>query len=114
MSSVFELGYRYLIPSLKRRLTEIMNKELRMSEVEIARELKITPSSVSRYLRGERGAAIEIATYTDINEELIKLAKDLSKQDLDLQTIEIRLLKITIQVMSKNTYAGSTTNYNHQ
>ncbi len=101
MSSVFELGYRYLIPSLRKRLAEIMNKELKMSEVEIARKLKITPSAVSRYLRGERGSTIEISTITDINEELTKIAKDLSTQDLDFLEIEARLLKITIQAMSK-------------
>lgn len=101
MSSVFELGYRYLIPSLKKRLAEIMSRELRMSEVEIARKLKITPSAVSRYLRGERGSAIEVSVITDINEELAKLARDLSTRDLDFLEIEARLLKITIRAMSK-------------
>ncbi|MFN3268716.1 MAG: transcriptional regulator, partial [Zestosphaera sp.] len=88
-------------PSLKKRLAEIMSKELRMSEVEIARKLKITPSAVSRYLRGERGSAIEVSVITDINEELTKLARDLSTRDLDFLEIEARLLKITVRAMSK-------------
>lgn len=101
MSSVFELGYRYLLPSLKRRLAEIMNNELKMSEVEIAKKLKITPSAVSRYLSRERGTTIEVSRFPDIDRELTTLAKDLIAQDLDWLTIETRLLKISLLVMSK-------------
>jgi len=101
LSSVFELGYRYLLPSLKRRLAEIMSSELRMSEVEIAKKLKMTPSAVSRYLRRERGATIDVARFPDIDKELAKLAKDLTTQDLNWLTIETRLLKISLLAMSK-------------
>lgn len=101
MSSVFELGYRYLLPSLKRRLTEIMSNGLKMSEVEIARKLRITPSAASRYLSRERGTTIEVSRFPEIDRELTMLAKDLITQDLDWLTIEARLLKISLLVMSK-------------
>ncbi|MEM4824032.1 MAG: transcriptional regulator [Zestosphaera sp.] len=106
MSSVFELGYRYLVPSLKKRLAEIMNKELRMSEVEIARKLKITPSAVSRYLSSERGTAIDLTRFPDLDRELSKLAKDLIARDLDWLTIEARLLEISLLAMSRKYLCG--------
>lgn len=101
MTSVFELGYRYLLPSLKRRLTEIMSKELKMSEVRIAKKLSITPSAVSRYLSRERGTALDITRFSDLDRELSTLARDLATRDLDWTTIEIRLLKISLLAMSR-------------
>lgn len=101
MSSIFELGYRYLLPSLKKRLAEIMNSEMKMSEVEIATKLKMSPSAISRYLRGERGTAIEVARFPDTDRELATLAKDLATQDLDWLIIETRLLKISLITMSR-------------
>ncbi len=101
MSSVFELGYRYLIPSLKRRLAELMSSEFKMSEVEIAKKLKITPSAVSRYLSRERGVAVEVNRFPDIDGEVMALARDLATQDLDWLTIETRLLKISLLAMSR-------------
>ncbi len=78
-----------------------MYRELKINEVEIAKKLKITPSAVSRYLKRERGVAIEITNFKDIDKELTILAKDIATQNLDFLTIEIRLLKISILAMSK-------------
>lgn len=106
MSSVFELGYRHLLPSLKRRLVEVMSSELKMSKVEVARKLRMSPSAVSRYLSKERGASIEVTQFPDVDRELAELARDLSTRDLDWLTVEARLLKISVLAMSRRYLCG--------
>lgn len=104
MSSVFELGYRYILPSLKRMLTEVMHEELKLSRVEIARKLGISPSAVSRYLSHERGAMLEIPR--ELMNNIRKLAEEITYKNLNQHDVEMRLLKISISALSKKYFCS--------
>ena len=99
--NLFELAYRYVFPSVRRRLVEIMYREFTMNQVDIAKKLGITQSSVSKYIDGKRGSLIELSKYLEVDEELRRLAKELVHMDLDQYTIQVRLAKITLLVLAK-------------
>jgi len=48
MITVFELGYRYVIPSIRRRLVELLVEKHSLEEVEVAKLLSVSTSAASR------------------------------------------------------------------
>ena len=50
-----EVELWYLIPALRREIAKILVKDYDLSQVEIAKILKITESAVSQYLKEKRG-----------------------------------------------------------
>jgi predicted transcriptional regulator len=104
MSSVLELGYRYIIPSLRRRLVEILHQELKLSKVEVARKLGLSPSAVSRYLSRERGATLDIHRLPMVEEGLRKLAEGVTRGDLDTYAVEEGLLRIALQAAASRLF----------
>jgi predicted transcriptional regulator len=73
MISIFELGYRYLIPSIKRRLVERLI-DIGLTRKEAARRLGLSVSAISRYLSMKRGAVIDLASHNNLDEAISKLA----------------------------------------
>ncbi|MEM2680741.1 MAG: transcriptional regulator, partial [Candidatus Bathyarchaeia archaeon] len=73
MISIFEFSYRYIIPSIKRRLVEKL-VEIGVTRKEIAKKLDLSTSAISRYLSMERGTYINIAVYNDVDNAVNKLA----------------------------------------
>jgi len=59
MKSVFEIVYRYIEPSFKRMLVKKLY-ENGIPGIEIARILGVSPSLVTRYVNGERGAVVNL------------------------------------------------------
>jgi predicted transcriptional regulator len=55
-----ELASRYVVPSVMRRLVEILVEEHGLSRVEVARRTGLSPAAVTRYLKGERGSALDV------------------------------------------------------
>ncbi len=106
MSSVLELGYRYVLPALKRVLTEVMHEELKLSRVEVARKLGISPSSVSRYLYRKRGAVVELPESPELMDELRRLAAEVARGSLSRYEVEAGLLRIAFRALSKRYFCG--------
>ncbi len=104
MSSVLELGYRYIIPSLRRRLVEILHHELKLGKIEIARKLGISPSAVSRYLSRERGATLDVSKIPPVDSWLRKLAEGIARGDLDAYATEEELLRITLKAAASRLF----------
>ncbi|MCS7108951.1 MAG: hypothetical protein RMH77_04980 [Sulfolobales archaeon] len=78
-----------------------MHKEFKLSVVEIARALKITPSAVSRYLNLERGYVINISNNEEITKELKSLAMDVMSGNLGRSEVDLRILKIAIKALRR-------------
>ncbi|MBP1912112.1 transcriptional regulator [Thermococcus stetteri] len=98
--SAFEVASRYVYPSLRRRLVEIL-RERGLKQTEIAELLHITQSAVSRYLRMDRGALIDVSSFQDIDERLRKLAGWVLDEKPDEYLIQRELMKIALEMLGK-------------
>ncbi|WP_297509797.1 helix-turn-helix domain-containing protein [Thermococcus sp.] len=94
-TSAFEVASRYVYPALRRRLVEIL-REKGLRQAEIAELLHITQPAVSRYLREERGALVEVSSLPDVEERLHSLAEEIVKKRPDEYWIHARLVEITL------------------
>jgi len=102
---VFEIAYRYVMPSLRRVLTEELYKR-KLSKKEIASKLLLSHSLVSRYISGERGYIIELKQFKDVNELISRLADEVISKNLSIYEINEELVKIAIYLMSKRYLCG--------
>ena len=98
---VSELFYRYVFPSVRRRLVEILYRESGLSQEEVARKAHLTQSAVSRYLRGGRGGYINLAEFGDVDGMLRKLAEELVEDGMDEYALQYRLAKIAFEALGK-------------
>ncbi|MEM1581060.1 MAG: transcriptional regulator [Candidatus Bathyarchaeia archaeon] len=105
MLSVFEFGYRYVIPSIKRRLIEKL-VEMGLKRREAARRTGLSPSAASRYLLGERGAFINVAAHNDVDRAISELAASIRDNRIDFSDMQIQIHKIAIYMLSRK-YACS-------
>ncbi|MCS7369154.1 MAG: transcriptional regulator [archaeon GBS-70-058] len=101
MKTPLEIGYRYVLPSLKSQLTKILTTKFNLNQIEASKTLKISKSTVSRYLSMERGSKIDMSKFSDVNEILEKLASKILVERLDEYSIEMELIKITLHILSK-------------
>ncbi|MEM2739445.1 MAG: helix-turn-helix domain-containing protein [Candidatus Bathyarchaeia archaeon] len=100
MISIFELGYRYVIPSIKRRLTEKLI-EVGLTQREAARKLGLSISTVSRYLSMERGVFIDLASYSDVDKTVNDLALAVKDDSIDFYDIQIWIHRIAFYMLSR-------------
>ncbi|ALL00388.1 hypothetical protein Pyrde_0338 [Pyrodictium delaneyi] len=98
--NAFELASRYVYPSVRRRLVEKLS-EKGLTQTEIAKLLRITQSAVSRYLSVERGHALDLKSYSDIDEQLEKLAEEIVSRKPDEYHIHYQLVRITLEVLRR-------------
>lgn len=100
MISIFELGYRYLLPALKRMLVEELDGR-GLSRSEISRLLKLPPSTVTRYILRERGHVLDLERYEDIREEVRRLAADVAEGRADVHSANARIYRIAFRALAK-------------
>lgn len=100
MISIFEFGYRYLMPSIKRRLVEKL-LEMELTRSEIAQKLNLSISAVSRYISMERGHLINIVVYSDLDEAICKLAQSLKNNIMDPYTVQIEIHKMAFYALGR-------------
>lgn len=67
MKSVFEIVYRHIEPSIKRGIT-IKLYEKGIPRVKIAEILSVSPSLITRYIKGEKGTGFNPLEDPRINE----------------------------------------------
>ena len=100
MISVFEFGYRYLIPSIKRRLVEKL-LEIGLTRSEIAEKMNLSVSAISRYIHMERGNLINIAAYSDLDKAVDRLAQSIKNNSMNPYTIQVGIHKIAFYALGK-------------
>jgi len=99
--TVFELAYRYVYPSLKRRLVEILYRDYGLSQWRIAKLLSIDQSTVYRYLSGERGSYLDLSIYSSIEQSLREIAAKAAAGELQGFDLESELVKLTLNMMGQ-------------
>ena len=97
--SVFELAARYVHPSIRRLLVETLHAK-GLTITEINRLLGVSPSSVTRYLKGERGVVIDLADNPAVVDKINKLAMEIIEEKPGQYVVEEKLVKITISVIA--------------
>lgn len=105
MKSVLELGSRYVVPAVRREVVLELVRRGFMG-IEIAKLLKISPSLITRYISGERGAQIDLKKYRDIVERIKSLVDRISSGKTDQYTIAKEIDKIAIYFMAKKYLCG--------
>ena len=98
--SAFEVASRYVYPSLRRRLVEHL-REKGLKQTEIAEFLHITQSAVSRYLKMDRGALIDVSKFREIDEDLKNLADEIAEFRPSEYDIHMRLIEIAVKMLGK-------------
>ncbi|NJE26475.1 helix-turn-helix domain-containing protein [Thermococcus sp. MV5] len=98
--NAFEAAAKYVYPSLRRRLVEILYKK-GLTQVQVAELLHITQSAVSRYIKMNRGALVEVEKFKDIDEELMELAERILKERPNEYYIHSELVKIALKMLGK-------------
>lgn len=100
MASLFEFSYRYVIPSIRRRLIEKL-VEAGLTRREAARRIGLSASAASRYLLRERGAYINIAAHSDVDRAISELAVSIKEGRIDFVGIQIQIHRIAIYALGK-------------
>lgn len=104
-TNAFEVASRYIYPSLRRRLVEIL-RERGLKQTEIAGLLYITQSAVSRYLKMDRGALIDVSAFPDVDVEIKALADRIFRDKLGEYEIHSELIRISVRMLGRG-YACS-------
>ncbi|MEM3616197.1 MAG: transcriptional regulator [Candidatus Methanomethylicia archaeon] len=99
MRTPLEIGYRYVIPSLKSNLVRLLNNEYGIDQADISRLLKISRSTVSRYVSMERGSILNLAIFDDVNNMLKDLANRLIRGDMNKYLLELEFIRITMYIL---------------
>jgi len=99
--SAFEIASRYVLPSLKRRLAEIMLKEYGFTQKEIARILGVSEAAISRYISGERGHYLRIENLKGVDEKLRRIAEAFQRREADPLAVHYMLHIITSEIMAE-------------
>jgi len=101
--TLFDLISRYILPSAKRLLVEILYSN-GLNKTEIAMKLHMSPSTISRYLKRERGATIPLESDTFIYESIKKLAWDIISGEKNHYEVEEELARIILRGMSRKIF----------
>ena len=104
-TNAFEVASRYIYPSLRRRLVEIL-RERGLKQTEIAGLLYITQSAVSRYLKMDRGALIDVSAFPDVDAEINALADRIFRDKPNEYEIHSELIRIAVRMLGRG-YACS-------
>ncbi|AEH24239.1 transcriptional regulator [Pyrococcus yayanosii] len=99
-TNAFEIVARYVYPSLRRRLVEIL-REKGLKQTEIAGLLHITQSAVSRYLKMDRGALIDVTKFPDIDEKLKVLADEIISRRPSEYEIHLGLVQVSLEMLGR-------------
>ncbi|MEM3986367.1 MAG: transcriptional regulator [Candidatus Methanomethylicia archaeon] len=106
MRNPLEIGYRYVIPSLKSHLVRLLNNEYGFDQVDISRMLKMSRSTVSRYISMKRGSTIDLTIFSDVNNMLKDLANKLIRGELDKYLLEFEFIRITMYILGNKYLCG--------
>ncbi len=101
---MFEFASKHIEPSLKRSLIlKLLSRN--MSRAEIARCLGISPSLVTRYVKGERGIH-DFTVIREIDQELEELSDEIATRKLCGEEVYVEIAKLTLHILSKKYACG--------
>jgi predicted transcriptional regulator len=104
LKSIFEFASKHIEPSLKRSLIlKLLSRN--MSRAEIARCLGISPSLITRYVKGERGLH-DFTVIREIDQKLEKLSDEIATRKLCGEEVYVEVAKLTLYVLSKKYACG--------
>ena len=100
MEDVFELAYRYVVPSIRNTLVrELVKKGIPRNSV--ASLLNLSRSAVSRYMSDERGMFIQMARFKDVHNMIEKLADEIIQRRNDEYMVQERISMIAAYFLSR-------------
>jgi len=93
---------RYVYPSVKRRLVEILKTRYNLTQKEIANLLSLSQSLVSRYLNKSRGAYLDISKAKETDREIREVVDMIMKNgSISAQELEYRLTIISLRALGR-------------
>lgn len=102
-----ELGSAYVLPSVMRRLVEVLVEEHNLSRVEVARRLGVSPAAITRYMKGERGAVLDSREFREGIEESVRaLAGKIAAGALTGYAVQREAARIAVQAMARKLVCG--------
>lgn len=99
MMDVFKLVARYLVPSVRRPFAKELVK-MGMSGAETARILDLSRSAITRYIKSEGEAGIELNKLGDVAQIIKEIAAKIITSELDESKIHERIAEITSYILS--------------
>jgi predicted transcriptional regulator len=100
MDNVFELAYKYVVPSIRNALARELVKK-GMSRKNAAELLNLSRSAVSRYLNDERGVFVKTTKFKDFQNMVKKLADKIVRMEMDEYTIQEEVSKMVVYFLSR-------------
>ncbi len=98
-TDIFELGYRYVLPSIRRMLV-VSLKEKGITQMKIAQLLGITQSAVSKYLNMKRGSLVDLWKYEDLRSEVSRLAEEVIR-GISEEELSTKIMSLALKSMAK-------------
>ena len=80
-----EVAVKSVIPAIRAELVKILYFEFKVKQTIIAKLLGISQPAVSHYIKGIRGAVINLEEYEDIMAEIRKFAEALRNNNLGVE-----------------------------
>ncbi len=105
MEDVFELAYRYVVPSIRNALARELVKK-GMSRKNTAKLLNLSRSAVSRYLDDERGVFVKTTRFKDVQHMVRKLADDIVRTGMDEYTVQEEVSRIATYFLSRKYFCA--------
>ena len=99
--TAFDLASKYVYPSIRKRLVEILYNDFELSQNKVASLLHVTQSAVSRYLNSDRGNLIDISIFRDIDQKVKDFATKVIKEQPDEYKIHFTLVSIALEMLGK-------------
>lgn len=106
MEDVFELAYRYVVPSVRNALVRELVKR-GASRNSVASLLNMSRSAVSRYMNDERGVFIEVARFKDVLNMVEKLADEIIREQSDEYIVQEKVSMIAAYFLSRKYFCMS-------
>ena len=97
--TVFELASKYVYPSVRRRIVEILYYEYGLSQKKISKLMHIDQSTVARYLEGERGGFIDFKIYPQLNRLFKEYVEKIIREQPDKYRLLEELSELTLYIM---------------
>jgi predicted transcriptional regulator len=101
-----ELASRYVVPSVMRRLVEVLVEEHGLSRVEVARRTGLSPAAVTRYLKGERGSALDVRGIGELDGMIRELAREVASGSVSAPRLQAKVAGVAAHAMAKGYFCG--------
>ena len=89
------------MPSLRRRLVEILYREHGFTQQEISEMLGLSQPAVSKYLSGSRGFYLDVSIINEVEESVKHLASLIAIGRLKGYSLELELARIVISMLGR-------------